>query len=72
VNDKTKMNQSMFAEICDGLILLKITNFNKHVGSLANEIAKCSQIGTSKIQRGHKKRGPIKMLTFTIKSVSIS
>jgi len=38
-------------ELRDGLILLKIINFDKYIGSLLNKIAKCSQIETNKRDR---------------------
>jgi len=54
------------------MILLEIASFHKYVGSLANKIVKCSQIETSKRQRGHKNRGFIKTLTFTAKPLPVS
>jgi len=43
--DKAK-NQSVLAELRDDLILAKIANFHKYVGSLVNKIVKCNQIET--------------------------
>ena len=56
-----------FVELCNDLILLKIVNFHKYVGSSANEITKCSQIGTYKRQRGHKKKGSVRTQTYDVK-----
>jgi len=69
---KQKYVEGCFAELRNDMILLEIANFHKYVGSLANEIVKCSQIETSKRQMGHKNRGSIKTLTFTAKLLPVS
>ena len=52
---RNKKIKVCFAKLRDDLILLKITNFYKCLGNLANKIAKYSQIGTSKRQGGIKR-----------------
>jgi len=43
----------------------------KYVGNLANKVAKCSQIGTSKRQRGHKKKALVKTQTCGAKPLLV-
>jgi len=52
---KQKLAEVCLTELRDDLISLKIINFHKYVGNLANEIAKCSQIGANKRQGGIKR-----------------
>ena len=50
MNGKIKRIKICFVKLRDDLILLKIVNFYKYVGSLASEITKYSQTKTSKGQ----------------------
>ena len=51
-----KETKVCFAKLHNNLILLKIVNFHKYVGSLVNEIAEFSQTKISK-RKGNIKRG---------------
>jgi len=72
VSEKKLWIEISFSELRDDLILLEITNFHKYIGSLANEMDKCSQIETRKRQeKGHAKEESIKTLIFTANVLSI-
>ena len=72
MNGKTKeCIKECFVELCNDLILLQLVNFHKYVSSLANEIAKCNQIGTSKRQRRHKREGLVKTQTCDAKRLPV-
>ena len=71
--EKQKWIKVCFAELCNDFILLKIANFHKYVGSLANEITRWSQTRMSERQkkRGHTKES-IKTLTYIAQSLPVS
>jgi len=54
---KQKWIEVCFVELREDLILLEIANFHKYIGSLTNEITKCTQIRTRERQKRACKRG---------------
>ena len=69
--NKKKRVKVCVAKLRDDFILLKIENFHTYVGHLANEVAKCSQTGTSK-RRGGIKSVSVKTLTSPAKPLPVS
>ena len=72
MNGTTKMNRGMLYKLCDDLILLKITNFHKYVGSWQTKWPSAVKLRQAKDKKRRAKEELIKTLTFTAKPLLVS